>query len=176
MERTVTLWTIDSVAVSGGGSGWGNGREGTVDTTQTSGRLAIALAQAQFDPEVVYLNTASVGLAPRRSLWALQRELGRWRAGTVSPPDYDVPLEAARCAYAGLVGVDRSWVAVGSQVSVFAGLVAASLPAGSEVLTAGGEFTSIVFPFLAQARRTNPPRTTRTRRPRGQSRLPRITS
>jgi selenocysteine lyase/cysteine desulfurase len=42
---------------------------------------------------------------------------------------------------------------VGSQVSVFAGLIAAALPAGSEVLTAAGEFTSIVFPFLAQARR-----------------------
>ena len=44
-------------------------------------------------------------------------------------------------------------MAVGSQVSAFAGLVAASLPAGCEVLTAAGEFTSVVFPFLAQARR-----------------------
>ena len=44
-------------------------------------------------------------------------------------------------------------MAVGSQVSVFAGLVAAGLPAGSEVLVVSGEFTSIVFPFLAQAGR-----------------------
>ncbi len=36
---------------------------------------------------------------------------------------------------------------------MFAGLVAASLPDGSEVLTVRDEFTSIVFPFLAQAGR-----------------------
>jgi selenocysteine lyase/cysteine desulfurase len=49
--------------------------------------------------------------------------------------------------------VEPSRVAVGSQVSAFAGLVAASLPDGSEVLTAAGEFTSVIFPFHAQARR-----------------------
>ncbi|HYJ74267.1 MAG TPA: aminotransferase class V-fold PLP-dependent enzyme, partial [Kineosporiaceae bacterium] len=39
------------------------------------------------------------------------------------------------------------------QVSVFAGLVAASLQPGAEVLVAAGEFTSMVFPFLAQRAR-----------------------
>jgi len=38
-------------------------------------------------------------------------------------------------------------------VSVFAGLIAASLPDNSEVLTAAGDFTSIVFPFHAHADR-----------------------
>jgi selenocysteine lyase/cysteine desulfurase len=38
-------------------------------------------------------------------------------------------------------------------VSVFAGLIAANLPDGSEVLTATGDFTSILFPFYAQAGR-----------------------
>ena len=65
----------------------------------------------------------------------------------------NTPLAAARQAYAGLVNVDATSVAVGSQVSVFAGLVAASLPSGSEVLTAKGDFTSILFPFYAQAAR-----------------------
>ena len=41
-------------------------------------------------------------------------------------------------------------VAVRSQVSVFAGLIAANLPDGSEVLTSG-DFTSILFPFYAQS-------------------------
>ena len=44
-------------------------------------------------------------------------------------------------------------VAVESQVSVFAGLIAANLPGGSEVLTATGDFTSILFPFYAQSGR-----------------------
>lgn len=119
----------------------------------SAGWSSLALAQEEFDPEVVYLNTASLGLPPHRSLQALQRVLEKWRSGSASPPDYDAPLEAARSSYAGLVGVAPSRVAVGSQVSVFAGLIAAALPAGSEVLTVAGEFTSVVFPFLAQARR-----------------------
>ncbi len=36
---------------------------------------------------------------------------------------------------------------------VFAGLIAANLPHGSEVLTATGDFTSILFPFYAQSGR-----------------------
>ena len=102
---------------------------------------------------MVYLNTASLGLPPRRCLLAVQQAWDQWRSGRANPPDYDAPLTAARASYAALVGVDPSRVAVGSQASVFAGLVAAGLPAGSEVLTAAGEFTSIVFPFLAQAGR-----------------------
>lgn len=107
----------------------------------------------EFAPEVTYLNTASLGLPPRRSIAALQTALGRWRAGTAAPPDYDDVLATARSTYAALVGVETDAVALGSQVSVFAGLVAASLPAGSEVLAVEGEFTSVVFPFLAQHRR-----------------------
>jgi selenocysteine lyase/cysteine desulfurase len=107
----------------------------------------------EFGAEVVYLNTASLGLPPRRSLDALQEALGQWRAGRSSPPDFDAPVNASRAGYAGLVGVPPSWVAVGSQVSVFAGVVAAALPDGAEVVTVRGEFTSIVFPFLAQAGR-----------------------
>ena len=41
-------------------------------------------------------------------------------------------------------------VAIGSAVSAFAGLIAASLPAGARVLCAREDFTSVLFPFLAQ--------------------------
>lgn len=116
-------------------------------------RLTAEAARAEFDPDVVYLNTATLGLPPRRSLDALQDAVAQWRAGRAHAPDYDAPLTAARSSYAAMVGVAASEVAVGSQVSVFAGLVAAALPGGSEVLTVSGEFTSIVFPFLAQAGR-----------------------
>ncbi|WP_079132517.1 aminotransferase class V-fold PLP-dependent enzyme [Streptomyces nanshensis] len=121
--------------------------------TEAEGRARLALAQQEFDPEVVYLNTASMGLPPRRSLAALRVHEEEWRRGTASAAAYDAPLAAARESYAALVGVDPSHVAVGSQVSTFVGLVAASLPEGSEVLTAAGEFTSVVFPFHAQERR-----------------------
>ena len=120
-----------------------------VSANPSSGRQT-SLTPDEFAPEVIYLNTASLGLPPRRALTALGEATRAWTAGTASPPDYDDAVSAARAAYAALVGVAPSTVAVGSQVSVFAGMVAASLPVGSEVLTVTGEFTSMVFPFLAQ--------------------------
>lgn len=84
---------------------------------QDASPVTLAAARAEFDADVTYLDTATFGL----------------------------PLAAARSSYAGLVGVDPSAVAVGSQVSVFARLIAANLPDGSEVLTATGDFTSILL-------------------------------
>lgn len=108
-------------------------------------------AAAEFDSEVTYLNTATVGLPPRRGWDALQASLADWRAGRADPLAYDASVSAARGIYAQLVGVEASSVAIGSQVSVLAGLVAASLPPQSEVLTAAEDFTSVLFPFHAQA-------------------------
>jgi selenocysteine lyase/cysteine desulfurase len=110
--------------------------------------VTLAAARAEFDADVTYLDTATFGLPPRRSWAALQQALAQWRAGTADAVGYDLPLAAARSSYAHLAGVDPSVVAVGSQVSVFAGLIAANLPDGSEVLTATGDFTSILFPLL----------------------------
>ncbi|PZS29377.1 MAG: aminotransferase V [Pseudonocardiales bacterium] len=120
-------------------------------TTTLTERLAAA--RAEFDAEVTYLNSATLGLPPRRSWDALQAALSDWRVGTADAMNYDPSLAAARAAYARLVGVPASAVAAGSQVSAFVGLVAANLPDRSQVLTATGDFTSILFPFYAQARR-----------------------
>src|SRR3954447_22268897 len=121
--------------------------------TPSAPSLAVSRAQEEFSAEVVYLNTASLGLPPRRGLAAVQDALDQWRAGRANPPDYDEPLAQSRASFAAMVCVEPSRVAVGSQVSVFAGLLAASLPSGAEVLVAAGEFTSMVFPFLAQRAR-----------------------
>ncbi len=118
-----------------------------------AGLVTPAAARAEFDAEVTYLDTATMGLPPRRSCLALRQALAEWQAGTADAVGYDRPLAEARRCYARLVGVPPAAVAVGSQVSVFAGLIAANLPAGSEVLTATGDFTSILFPFLAQSGR-----------------------
>lgn len=125
----------------------------TAPAAYRADRRRLTAARAEFDAEVTYLNTATLGLPPRRSWVALQEALSDWRAGTADPVSYDVPLATARAAYSRLVGVPESSAAVGSQVSAFAGLVAAGLPDRSEVLTAAGDFTSILFPFYAQANR-----------------------
>jgi hypothetical protein len=115
--------------------------------------VTLAAARAEFDADATYLDTATFGLPPRRSWAALQQALAQWRAGTADAVAYDLPLAAARASYVHLAGVDPCVVAVGSQVSVFAGLIAANLPDGREVLTATGDFTSILFPFYAQSGR-----------------------
>ena len=110
-------------------------------------------AQREFSPVGVYLDSASMGLPPRSVSEAVRGSLEAWSRGQVHAPSYDVAVERSRSLYADLVGVPVTAVAVGSQVSAFAGLVAAGLPDGAEVLTVEGEFTSIVFPFLVQASR-----------------------
>lgn len=107
-------------------------------------------ARQEFDADRIYLNTATMGLPPRRTWDALQAALADWRSGTANAVAYDDDLDASRRAYAGLVGVDPDTVALGSQVSVLVGLIAASLRPGSEVLTAEGDFASVRFPFHAQ--------------------------
>jgi selenocysteine lyase/cysteine desulfurase len=112
-----------------------------------------AAVRDEFAPDVTYLDTASMGLPPRRTVAALESALAEWRAGRARAPGFDDAVASSRASFAALVGTTADRVAVGSQVSVFAGLVAASVPDGAEVVTAAGEFTSVVFPFLAQAAR-----------------------
>lgn len=108
-----------------------------------------ATLAGEFDVEPGYLSAASCGVPPRGSVAALAADLERWRIGRASPADYDETVAQTRQAYARLVGVPTARVAIGSQTSVLTGIVAASLPAGAEVLIAEGDFTSIVYPFLS---------------------------
>jgi selenocysteine lyase/cysteine desulfurase len=116
-------------------------------------RVVLEAARREFAADVIFLNSATMGLPPRRTVEAVQTGLAEWMSGRAEAPAYDVAVSRARSLYADFVSVDPSLVAVGGQVSVFAGLIAASLPAGSEVLTASGDFTSIVFPFHVWAGR-----------------------
>jgi selenocysteine lyase/cysteine desulfurase len=110
-------------------------------------------ASARFAAEPGYLDTASVGIPPEETIEAMRDALAAWAAGRARPQDYDPLVVAARSAFARLVGVSSRDVSVGSQVSAFAGLVAASLSDGSHVVAVEGDFTSVLFPFMAQADR-----------------------
>jgi selenocysteine lyase/cysteine desulfurase len=114
----------------------------------------VAQAQQLFHPAGVYLNTATAGLPPDPSWNALQDAWSAFRAGTAQGPDFDRWVEDARSHYAKLAGVEVDRVATANQASVFVGMVAASVPDGTEILTASGDFTSVTFPFLAQQQRS----------------------
>lgn len=121
-------------------------------TSLTTAPAEVDQAYRLFHPAGVFLNTATTGLPPDPSWQALQQTWADYRAGAAQGSDYDAPIAAARDAFAQLASVPAEQVAVGSQASAFVGLVAASLPEGSEVLTATGDFTSVLFPFLARER------------------------
>jgi selenocysteine lyase/cysteine desulfurase len=112
--------------------------------------VPLADAQRLFAPERTYLNTATYGLPPRTAYEALQLAQEEWRGGRTGFDGWDRSVGAARASFARLAGVAEGDVAVGSSVSAFAGLVAAALPAGARVLCAEEDFTSVLFPFLAQ--------------------------
>jgi selenocysteine lyase/cysteine desulfurase len=89
-----------------------------------------------------------MGLPSAPMLERLHNDLNSWRALARDPLFYTGVVERTRALYAGLVAVPVDRVAVGSQTSVVAGMVASSVPAGAEVLCVDGDFSSMVFPFL----------------------------
>jgi selenocysteine lyase/cysteine desulfurase len=112
-------------------------------------------ARLLFEPAGPYLNTASYGLPPRPAWEALQAALADWRGGRTSWEPWGGSTERARELWAGLVNVPVERVAVGATVSELVGLVAAALrPSNAvlqrRVLAAEIEFTSLLWPFLAQ--------------------------
>jgi selenocysteine lyase/cysteine desulfurase len=112
-----------------------------------------AITPELFSVDAGFLDTASVGAPPRVTVEAIQQGLARWAAGRAQPQDYDAAVSASRASFARLVGVPPGEVCIGSQASALTGLIAASIPDGARVLAAEGEFTSLLFPFLAQEAR-----------------------
>ncbi len=114
---------------------------------------SIADVQDLWAPEGTYLNTASYGLPPKPGWDALQSALADWHGGRTSWEGWGDATDGSRRAFARIVDVDPGRVAVGATVSGFVGLIAASLPDGARVLAPDVEFTSNLFPYLAQAHR-----------------------
>ena len=108
----------------------------------------MSLAPEEFAAAGIFLNSATLGLAPLRSVDAMRTYEESRQAGTVNAVEIDAYVERSRASFAALVGRDPSEVATGSQASQFVGLVASSLPARSVVLAAEEDFTSVLFPFL----------------------------
>ncbi|MGW7611721.1 aminotransferase class V-fold PLP-dependent enzyme [Streptomyces sp. NPDC054766] len=103
------------------------------------------LIRTEFAPKNTYLNTATAGLLPARTVTAMRVAVESVAAG--QPTDMFADVEAARASFARLVGVPERRVAAGASVAVYSGLIAASLPPGAEVLTAEADFSSVVAPF-----------------------------
>lgn len=114
---------------------------------------SLADLRSDFDAVPGHLDAATAGVAPRRTAAALRADLERWAAGRLDVARYEEAVRTARSRFATLAGVPAGRVAIGSQVSAMAAVVAASLPDGARVVCVDGDFSSVVFPFLAQGDR-----------------------
>ncbi|MDT0304774.1 aminotransferase class V-fold PLP-dependent enzyme [Streptomonospora wellingtoniae] len=100
-----------------------------------------------------FLNTGTYGLPPLAAHEAVLRAERDRAAGRLDLSALDEAVGASRSAFAGLMGLTPERVAVGAQASQFVGLAAASLPDGAEVVAVEGDFSSLLFPLLAQQER-----------------------
>lgn len=108
-----------------------------------------SLGGAEFQSRTTYLNSASSGLLPARSAAALRAAVEESVSHGTMGRDYFAAAHASRAAFARLLEVPAERVALGSSVAVQSAFVAASLPAGAEVLAPEGDFSSLVNPFAA---------------------------
>src|SRR5215207_8801983 len=100
-----------------------------------------------------YLDTATYGLPPARTVERLRHALDEWADGSGAWRRWNDAADEAGRLLAAFAGTAAEAVAVGPSTSTFVGLVAASLPPGSEVVVPEGEFTSLLFPLLVQTAR-----------------------
>ena len=77
----------------------------------------MSLAPAEFAPAGVFLNSATLGLAPRRSVTAMRHYEESRQAGIVNAATIDAYVDRGRASFAALLGRDPSEVATGSQAS-----------------------------------------------------------
>ncbi|BCQ09456.1 aminotransferase class V [Mycobacterium heckeshornense] len=108
---------------------------------------------AEFDGADGFLDTATYGVPPRFVAEALRDCVRSWQHGSLEVSTFVELMTTSRAAYASLTGTDPHRVAIGSSTSSLIGLVAAAIPDGSRVATLPGEYTSVTFPFAAQAAR-----------------------
>ncbi|MEJ1155726.1 aminotransferase class V-fold PLP-dependent enzyme [Microbacterium marmarense] len=118
------------------------------DAAQHVRPLSVADARRHFTGGRGYLAACTSGLPSLDTRAAVIADLDATSGGHVDLGGYCATVENSRALFGRLVGVEASRVAIGSQVSVTTALLAASLPAGAEVLVAEGDFSSVVLPFV----------------------------
>lgn len=117
--------------------------------------------RALFSPEpgTTYLDSATYGLPPEPTRRAIREALDAWTAGTANwIEDWDKVGERGRPAFAALLGIEASRVALIPAASAGVGVVAAGLTASDDVVVPADEFTSVLFPLLVARDRGVPVR------------------
>ncbi|MDP3209519.1 MAG: aminotransferase class V-fold PLP-dependent enzyme, partial [Rhodoglobus sp.] len=102
----------------------------------------------------IYLNTAAVGLASSATADAYRDFVDEWVGSGLDYARGEAVAENCRTTVAGLIGADKSDVALISSVSAAAGLVASQFgpaSAGQNIVVGEREYSSNLFPWLLLA-------------------------
>jgi selenocysteine lyase/cysteine desulfurase len=100
------------------------------------------------DPGLTYLDTATYGLPPEPTVRAMREAHDEWIDGTGRWVEWDKQSERARVAFARLMSVAPTRVALLPSVSIGVGVVAAALKPGDRVVVPAAEFRSVLYPLL----------------------------
>ena len=116
---------------------------------------ALARARSAFEPnpEWAYLDTATGGLPPRRTLQLMARIEREWQRGDVDWYRWDTCAETARADFATFIGASAAEIALIPSISIGVGFVMASLAPQAEVLLPTDEYSSVILPALVAAQR-----------------------
>lgn len=109
--------------------------------------------QSQFAAGSGYLSAATAGLPTNETVAVSHAFFETWSHGKLDPAVIGAQIERTRGHFAQIAGVTADRVAMGSQVSQLASVVATMVPDGAEVLCAAGEFSSLAHPFAQLANR-----------------------
>jgi selenocysteine lyase/cysteine desulfurase len=112
----------------------------------------LADARREFAGGRGYLAACTMGLPPSGTRAAVLADLDAAASGRATGAEYTAVVERTRESFARLLGTSSSRIALGSQASAFAGLIAGSVPDGAEVLCVEGDFASMVLPFVHAGR------------------------
>lgn len=115
--------------------------------------VSVAEAQEQFTNGRGYMSACTLGLPTQETIAALSEDLRSWTIGKASPGSYGAIVEKTRSHFSHIANIPQDRVAIGSQTSVMASLIAEAVPDNAEVLCVEGDFSSIIFPFLNQIHR-----------------------
>lgn len=94
-----------------------------------------------------YLSACTAGLPTLETVHVSQNFIKTWAQGNLDACALGQSLERSRGHFSAVAGVPPDRIAVGSQVSQLASVIATSVPDCGEVLCATGDFASIAHPF-----------------------------
>jgi selenocysteine lyase/cysteine desulfurase len=101
-----------------------------------------------------YVDSATVGLPPRRTVEALTHAIRGWQLGVASwEEDWEPAGELCRQEIAPMLGAPASEIALVPAVSVGVAPLAAALGSDDEVVVPDDEFDSLLLPLVACAER-----------------------